>query len=242
MYTGCYGLFFRDHVTLTKGAPENGENVQEMTNAKLILLEGLPGSGKTTMSRKLFDRISVENKCLVQESSDSSPIDRGAITDIGVWPARTLQEWEKLSADIVAQQKLCVMEYVWFQHTIAEMLLIDCTRNQIVGFCRKIENIIKDIPPILVLYTANNAETFLKETYKLRGGEWSEKLDGFIDTTPYGQKRNLTGFDGFVDFFNEYVSITNDVYGQLEIDSICIDVTKREWPKVENLTYEFLQI
>lgn len=213
-----------------------------MINTKLILIEGLPGSGKTTMSTKLFDRISVENKCLIQESSDYSPIDRGAITDIDVWPARTLQEWEKLAADIVAQQKLCVMEYVWFQHTIAEMLMIDCPRNQIVEFCRKIENIIKDIPPVLVLYTADNAETFLKETYKLRGGEWAAKLDGFIDTTPYGQKRNLTGFDGFVDFFNDYASITNAVYDDLEIDSITIDVTKREWPKVEKQTYEFLQI
>ena len=78
--------------------------------------------------------------------------------------------------------------------------------------------------------------------YKWRGDEWSERIDSLINDTPYGKKRNLTGFAGFVDFFNEYVSITNAVYDELEIDSISIDVTKREWPKVEKLTYEFLQI
>ena len=111
-----------------------------------------------------------------------------------------------------------------------------------MGFCREVENIIKDIPPVLILYTANNAETFLKETYELRGDVWKEQIDSLVDDTPYGKKRNLTGFDGFVEFFNEYVSIVNGIYGELQIDHISIDVTTREWPKVERLTCEFLKI
>jgi hypothetical protein len=194
------------------------------------------------MSRKLFDRINVNNKHLVQESSSFHPISENDIADIGVWQVKTLRNWEKLCVEIDSQQILYVMEFVLFQNTIVQMLLKNCDRNQIGEFCRKIENTIKDISPVLILYTANNAATFLRETYELRGDEWKNIIDHLIDDTPYGKKRNLMGFDGFMDFFDEYVSITNAIYDELEIDRICIDVTKREWPKVEKRTYEFLQI
>ena len=115
-------------------------------------------------------------------------------------------------------------------------------QESVVGFCRRVENIIKDIPPVLILYTANNAETFLRETYELRGDVWKEQIDSLIGDTPYGKKRNLTGFDGFMEFFNEYVSIVNAVYDELQIAHISIDVTTREWPKVEKQTCEFLAV
>lgn len=214
-----------------------------MINTKLILLEGPAGSGKTTMSKKLFDRINVKNKYLFQESSAPHPIaENGFVDDIDLWQVKTLRNWENLFAEIDADQKLRIMEFAWFQNTIGIMLLNNCCRNQIVEFCRQIEQIIKDIAPVLILYTAHNAATFLKETYELRDDGWPEKMDSLIENWPYGKQRNLTGFDGFVEFFNEYVSITQALYDELEIDSISIDVTKREWPKVEKLTYEYLQI
>ena len=214
-----------------------------MINTKLILLEGLPGSGKTTMSKKLFNRINVKNKCLVLESTLPHPIaEYDFVDDIDIWQVKTLQNWKKISAEIDSDQNLWIMEFAWFQNTIGLMLLNNCCRNQIVEFCRKIEHTIKYLSPVLILYTANNAATFVKETYELRDDGWSEKMDSLIENWPYGKKRNLTGFDGFVDFYNEYLSIANALYDELEIDCISIDVTKREWPKVEKLTYEFLQI
>ena len=118
------------------------------------------------MSKKLFDRINVKNKYLVQESSDPHPIaEHGIHDDIDIWQVKTLRNWEKLFAEIDSDQKLYIMEFAWFQNTIGIMLLKNCSANQIVEFCRKIENAIKDISPVLILYTANNAETFLRETY-----------------------------------------------------------------------------
>ena len=102
-----------------------------MINTKLILLEGPPGSGKTTMSKKLFDRINVKNKYLVQESSDPHPIaEHGIYEDIDIWQVKTLQNWEKLFAEIDSDQKLYIMEFAWFQNTIGIMLLNNCSRNQ----------------------------------------------------------------------------------------------------------------
>ena len=214
-----------------------------MIKTQLILLEGPPGSGKTTISKKLFDRINVKNKCLVQESSLPHPIaENDLINDMDLWQVKTLRNWEKLVAEIDSGQKLGIMEFAWFQNTIGTMLLVNCCRNRIVEFCREIERAIQDISPVLILYTASNAATFVRETYELRDDGWSEQMDGLIEKWPYGKKRNLTGFNGFVEFYNEYRAITKAVYDGLEIEHVSIDVTKREWPNIEQRTYEYLQI
>jgi len=215
-----------------------------MINTKLILLEGPPGSGKTTISKKLFERINVKNKDLFQESAEPHPIAENDIADdMDIWPVKTLSNWEKLSADLEANQKLVIMEFAWFQNTIGMMLINDCGRHRIMALCRQIEQTIKAISPVLILYTADNDIAFLKETYELRRDEgWPEDIDGLIEKWPYGQQRNLKGFAGFSDFYQEYVSIMQTLYAELEIERITIDVTQREWPKVENLTYEYLQI
>jgi predicted ATPase len=216
--------------------------VSEMINTNLILLEGLPGSGKTTISKKLFDRIHVKDSRLVQEHTSPHPIAESGSTDIELWQVKTLQNWERLAAEIDAQHRLYVMEFALFQNTIGELLLKDCTRQQIVRFCHSIANTIRDTAPVLVLYTADDPEAFLRETSVLRDKRWKERISSVIDDTPYGKTRSLTGFGGFVAFFNEYVSIANAIYGELAIDSLTIDVTERDWPKVEALTYDFLQI
>jgi len=214
-----------------------------MIDTRLVLLEGPPGSGKTTMSKKLFDRISVSNKCLVQESTHPHPIaENDFVDDMDVWQVRTLRNLKELFAETDSDQKLWIMEFAWFQNTIGLMLLNDCRRDQIMEVCREIEHTIKYLSPVLIRYTANNAATFVRETYDLRDDGWSEKMDGLIENWQYGKKRNLTGFDGFLDFYGEYLSIANALYDELEIDRISIDVAKRDWPEVEKQTYEFLQV
>jgi hypothetical protein len=94
----------------------------------------------------------------------------------------------------------------------------------------------------MILYTATNAKTFVRETYEFRGNSWKDNVDHVIDHSPYGEHRELKGFDGFLTFYDEYISIANFVYDQLEMDKIRIDVTRREWPKIEKLTQEFLKL
>lgn len=214
-----------------------------MIDTKLVLLEGPPGSGKSTISKKIFDWLSVDNKHLVQEHSEYHPIaERNLYYDMDVWQEKTLHNWEKLSAEIHTKDTLYIMEFALFQNTIGSMLLANCSRTDIIKVCLKIVNTIMDISPVMILYTATNAKTFVRETYELRDSSWKDNVDHLIDHLPYGEHKKLKGFDGFLAFYDEYTSIADFVYDRLEMDKIRIDVTKREWPKIEKLTQEFLKI
>lgn len=214
-----------------------------MIDTKLVLIEGPPGCGKSTMSKKIFDWLSIDDKHLVQEHSEYHPIaERNLYYDINVWQEKTLHNWEKLSAEIHTKDALYIMESSWFQNTINAMLLSNCSRTDIIKICLKIANTIMDNSPVMILYTATNARTFVKETYELRDSSWKDNVDHLIDHLPYGVHKKLKGFDGFLAFYDEYISIANFVYDRLEMDKIRIDVTQREWPKIEKLTQEFLKI
>ncbi len=213
-----------------------------MIDTKLILLDGLPGSGKTTTSQKVYDRIDNKNKFLFQEYINSHPINEWEIEDINEWGIKTLDNWKKLSDKIFSEDHLYVMEYVLFQNTIAEMLLKGCNKNQISNLCLEIQNIIMQLSPVLILYSSENTNVFLKGTYDLRKGNWQKKIDSFIDNTEYGRSNNLRGLEGYLSFSNEYVSIRDDIYSSLEIRKIEIDVTDRNWDKIEQSTYSFLGI
>lgn len=214
-----------------------------MIDTKLILLEGPPGSGKSTTSIKIFDWLNIDNKLLFQEYSEPHPIaERSLYYDIDAWQEKTVHNWAKLSSDINTKDTLYIMESAFFQNTINGMLLSNCRRSDIINVCLKIGNIIMDISPVLIFSTATNATTFVRETYELRDSSWKNNVDHLIDHLPYGIHNKLTGFDGFLAFYDEYISIANVIYDQLEMNKTRIDVTKREWPKIEKLTREFLMI
>jgi Cdc6-like AAA superfamily ATPase len=195
-----------------------------MINTKLILLEGLPGSGKTTIAKKIFERITYDNKYLVQEFFNPHPINEEGIKDIKLWTIKTLENWRKLSNKIISERPLYVIEYALLQNTISEMLEKDSAL------------------PVLILFTADNTETFLRETYSRRSDGWKMKITNLIDGTDYGKNNNLKGLNGYLAFSNDFVKIRDEIIKTLDINSISIDVTERKWDSIEEQVYNFLKI
>ena len=213
-----------------------------MMNNKLIILEGLPGSGKTTTSRKIFEKIESTNKTLIQEFTNPHPIKEDNITNIDEWTIKTLENWQKFSEKIIAGNKIYIMEFALFQNTICEMLLKNCSKNQIIDIMNKIQNIIKPVLPALILFKVDDTNTFLEQTYKLRSDKWKNKIKTFIDNTEYGKQNCLTGVNGWLDFSSDYVKIRDEIFDKLDIKRISINVTDRNWNEVEEQTCKFLEI
>nr|MDA3887159.1 hypothetical protein [Candidatus Delongbacteria bacterium] len=112
-----------------------------MIDTKLILLEGLPGSGKTTTSLKIFEKIDSDNKTLIQEFTKPHPIKEDGIIDNDECAVKTLENWQKLCDKIITENHLYIMEFALFQNTICVMLLKNCSTDQITDICYKIQNI-----------------------------------------------------------------------------------------------------
>ncbi|MDA3887065.1 MAG: hypothetical protein PF638_15875, partial [Candidatus Delongbacteria bacterium] len=68
------------------------------------------------------------------------------------------------------------------------------------------------------------------------------KIDHFIDNTPYGKHNGLTGLNGYLAFSCEYVKIRDEIFDSLDIKRISINVSNRNWNKIEEQTYKFLNI
>lgn len=159
------------------------------------------------------------------------------VFDPELWMSKTLSNWEKLSQDILEYNRLYVMEYVYFQNSIGNMLLGDTPDYIIEDFCFSIEKIILQHKPVLIYFSARDVSHFLSETYNNRDNQWRTHINSLIGQTPYGINRQLSGFEGFKEFYKEYIRITKRLY-----ESLKVKISSRNWNKIEDSTHNFLEL
>jgi len=126
-----------------------------MINTKLILLEGLPGSGKTTISKKIHNKLDKTRVNLVQEYMNPHPVIDWSVENIDRWIQKTLDNRKIFTGSFSGDNKIIIMEAAFFQNTISEMLLDGCSEDKIMCICFEIVNIIDPLKPVIILYMAD---------------------------------------------------------------------------------------
>gem|GEM_PF-3965084 len=124
-----------------------------MFNNKLILIEGLGGSGKTSTVSYLNNFLRQRNVDVtaIYERSDSHPkfIFPRFVEN---YAERMLEEWQRFLHERERVDDLCVMEGHGWQPTAEFMHLAGYSHNSVFDLCNKIEALISPLNPIVIFY------------------------------------------------------------------------------------------
>lgn len=173
-----------------------------MCRTRLILLDGIAGSGKSTTGQRLFRAL---NLAEVQaefhhEFARPHPVLDINESTIGGWVEQSHHKWTAFADRMRGGGIVTILDGALFQCGIGELLERDARDGEILDFVDRLQPIVEPLEPLLIHLYQDDVETALREVYNQRTKAWRHRVGTVFQSTTYGRNRTLEGFDLYLDF------------------------------------------
>lgn len=173
---------------------------------ELIIVEGLPGSGKSTVSKMIADAL---NGCGVKtlwfDEGGEHPADYADydFPDFETERVKILDKWRSF---VKNREKgaVYVFNCVLIQNPITEtMMRFGMEEKDTQDYINQIAQIIKPLSPAIVYIDVNNVKATLDSVLAERGESWLDAVVGYHTNQGYGKTNGLCGYDGYIKCLEE---------------------------------------
>ena len=184
----------------------------------LILIEGLPGSGKSTMAELLCEsalRHGIRSSWHLEQAKDH-PIRPPCIKSEKheeVYPKLCLNQWRKFVSENEDNNQTFIFEGTLFQSTVRFML--EGNQEELVlEYYKECQSILSNIPSKLIYLRPTNAAEHIDWTMNHRGEEWTSKVAEYLEKTPYCKGRQWKGENCMLSFWAVYAQLCDTLVSQ----------------------------
>jgi adenylate kinase family enzyme len=203
---------------------------------KLVLVEGLPGSGKSTTSHLLCLHCERHGRPARWYYEHETPhpifeydeiqdvLDQGRLCD-GLFDT-ALANWRRLAVELGREDRALILESSFLQTAVHAMLLLDWDEARITSYVLDVERAIAPLSPWLILLRQDDVAAGLRETTARRGAWFLEFLEERIRRSRYGQARDLAREDGVARYLEAYRDLTDRLVQVLGVARLILDVER----------------
>lgn len=214
-----------------------------MLNTKLILIEGLPGAGKSTSTvhiGKILQQHNVDCR-FFREADNPHPIDCVDFEIKGL-AERMVPLWAKFVNDAIQGSTVTIIESRLWQNTALFMYMSEVDVEEILNFHQRVWKVLAPLSPALLYLDQDNTDIALRRMRATRGEKYME--DTLRATLPYQwfKSRGITDFAGWVQFFEEWHTVAEGLYVDWPYDKETIMNPHDDWAKAYQQMHAFLQI
>ena len=218
----------------------------EMINTKLIMMEGLPSTGKTTNSQ--FLQIQLErnenNVKWIHEVAHPHPTiflaDKFSLDKSS--KEITLSKWREFSTKILSiKNEVYILDSAFFQFQIFWFLLNNALYTDLNNFINKLLEMIKSLNPCLIYLYREDTEKTINYLENERGTHDLEKIWNRDKLMPYYQNKP-TGSEGFKHFLRDYSHIAKLLFDTSLCKKLSIEISEGDWNNYEDKLLSFLTL
>ncbi|MFD1676135.1 hypothetical protein [Alicyclobacillus fodiniaquatilis] len=228
-----------------------------MRKTKLILIEGIPGSGKSSTAQYIM-------RCLAQAGTscrwfyeedlhhpvyifDDEASMRSVIADLatGQFPKTinaAIARWRQFSIDVQSSDNVTVIDSCLFGYLSWSLFPNGATREEILHYIMRVEQILQPCNPVLLYFYQRDVETALAKIIQRRGPGTESHFISAATASIYGKSRGLSGFAGTVSYWNTYRSMTDAAFEGSTMTKIAIDNSDGEWGDYYRRIVNFLRL
>jgi thymidylate kinase len=229
-----------------------------MIDTHLVLIEGLPGSGKSTTAQKLAEEITNSGKscqCFLEWDIDH-PIPIGDDFNLGKVIASSrkreptlLQQWLQLVKATRSQKLVTVLESRFWQTSVMLMYIAGLPKEDVLASNQRVITAIQPLEPVLIYFAIDDPQIFAKRTVQLKEvewqrsgipGSWAQHLYDAVDSQPWMMQRRLTGLEGMLALWEEWAQVSDELYARLPFPKIMIRNPHEDWPAAMKQMRDFL--
>lgn len=204
---------------------------------QMKLVEGLPGSGKTSVAEFLSEFL-LSKGCLNElflEASPNNPFRYKEGTGEGItvdeFVASIRCQWQAFKTQNAKKSHLVIQESMTFQQQVNFLVWMDRIA-EIKPITQYIEEQLKELAPALLYLRQSDPSEALQNIIKVRGSKWEEEKIRPVERSPFAEARGLNYPEASLSFIREVHRITDDLYNAFPYGKSCIDVTDRNWKTV----------
>ena len=220
-----------------------------MLISKLILIDGLPGLGKSTAASAFAARLKAKYLTvnLLLETQPRHPLNVGG----DLHPAgfttgeelfkrytpesfieESLERWQEFFNTASASEAINVLDSFPFQNSIRILLQMDTNFDFMLTYALQVEALVMPLNPLLIYFNQPDISgTFshVDQITSQRGKEWTDYVIRLVTNSPYAEARNLTGFEGVLTFINDYKQVIDAMLPHSRIPRLVLEHCSGNW-------------
>ncbi|MDR2686177.1 MAG: hypothetical protein LBB75_00355 [Oscillospiraceae bacterium] len=222
-----------------------------MTDTRLILLEGLPATGKSTISGFLRVQLERNGKKAkwIHEVASPHPVLLYPEDGLRSWnppldeyEASVLEKWARFS-EAAAQEKdtVYVLDSSFFQAQIFFFLWNNAPYERLEKFIHKLYDAVERLRPALIYLYRENTEDSIAYLEKDRGIQGLESIWERDKARPYYRDKPA-GAEGFKQFLRDYAGFAGLLFDSLDCIKLPVEISGADWPRHRNEMLVFLAL
>ncbi|MGO4695969.1 hypothetical protein AB4Z50_16980 [Paenibacillus sp. 2TAB26] len=150
---------------------------------RLIIIDGIPGSGKTTTAKSILDKLNskqVAARCFLEEEAlhplllqgpEFSSFTNEAEADQFI-QLLTTRYLDFVQAELHSAHEVIIIESVFLQDTISVAHLMGMDKQKLLAFSSSLQQILAPLAPNLIYYYQVDVEKQWRFICSVRGNEW----------------------------------------------------------------------
>ncbi|WP_199617581.1 AAA family ATPase [Paenibacillus alkalitolerans] len=226
-----------------------------MQESKLIMIEGIPGSGKSTMAQSVsrtLKRQGIVYKWWYEEEK-GHPVyiyddynTMGAVIEelnggnYRLVIEKALDQWREFSRSVQASNEIVIVDSCLYGYLTWTLFPYNVPRYEILAYVEEVTRIIAICNPSLIYLYQKNISTALQKICSRRGGDTEGRFIRSAVESTYGRANALSGFDGMVAYWEAYRDITDEAYKQYPFRKMALDNTDGDWSTYNREVHKFL--
>jgi len=211
---------------------------------KLIVVDGLSGSGKTTACRWLEQQLRRQQLAAraVYEADVPHPLHwwdywngthhQGPDFDRFTpqqYMAHSIEKWTQLSDHLRTSDEIVIIEGALYCLAVWFLLQGDTAPADIAAYIQRVESIIAPIAPLLVYLRQDNIAAHSRKVWNMRGSAVEQELIANMERTRYFRRRQLRGFAGVIALWQDTQALTDALFATHQFPKLVIEITAGDW-------------
>lgn len=222
-----------------------------MINTKLIFVDGISGSGKSTTAHYLarqLDKNGIKVKWFYEQEKDHplQSMEKREDESDQQYTTRFLKDypdlWEKFINSIKDEEGVYIIESFLFQDIIFDPLYNDFDREVIKQFIHKLCSLAATVNPVVVHYYQADVDQAVRANWLRRGDEWKNWWIGRDEKSPFCKNGNVSGEIGVITLWTELSNIGREVFSKLTFVKIEFENSAHDWENYRQQVLNLLEI
>lgn len=197
----------------------------------LIIVEGLPGSGKSTTAAMIAEELTKKGKKVIciDEGAQEHPADYADydFPDFETERIKILERWRSFTEN-ADRNTIYVFNCIFLQNPMCETMMrfgLDGTSS--LNYISEIAEIIKPLNPVIIYIDLPDVRAAIDRVIDERGDDWLNAVIDYHVSQGYGKQNSLSGYDGYIQCLEERKVRELRILQKLDIDYYTISQDMR---------------